>query len=150
MSLLAAANYDPATAVTKSTAAVQAMTALDTTNLRVQVTPPASGMVLVRLRGVIHGSATTPQIFLGVLDGATVVRRMVPTLSLYNGNSATALNSAEAVFVVTGLNSATTYTWDAAYGVETAVTSSAIKYGGPNDAVGNNAFGPFVFEVWTA
>lgn len=150
MSLLTVANYDPAAAVTKSTATVLAMTALDTTNLRVQFTPPASGIVLVRLRGVIHGSTSSPQIFLGVLDGATVVRRMVPTLSLYNGASSSALNAVEAVFVVTGLNSATTYTWDAAYGVETVASSSAIKYGGPDDAVANNAFGPFVFEVWTA
>jgi hypothetical protein len=50
MALLAGVAYDPAAAVTKATSAALAMTAFDTTNLRVTFTAPANGKVLVRIR----------------------------------------------------------------------------------------------------
>lgn len=149
MALLAAKVYDPAVAVTKSTAAALAMTALDTTNLRVAFTVPASGNVLVRLRGVIHGTSTSPQVLLGVMNGSTVVARQAAALNMANA-AATSLVVAEAVFPVTGLTPSASLTWDAAYGVETLVAATAIKYGGPNNTTANDAFGAFVFEVWTA
>ena len=37
---------------------------------------------------------------------------------------------------------------DAAYGVETLVASTGIKYGGPNNTTANDAFGGFAFEAW--
>ena len=40
-------------------------------------------------------------------------------------------------------------TWDAAYGVETAVAATGLKYGGPNNATANDAFGALIFEVWS-
>jgi hypothetical protein len=52
--------------------------------------------------------------------------------------------------VVTGLTPSATLVWDAAYGVETVVASTGLKYGGPNDTTGDNAFGGFAFEVWSA
>jgi hypothetical protein len=52
----------------------------------------------------------------------------------------------EAEFVVTGLTGS--QTWDAAYDVETLVASTGLKFGGPNDTAGNDAFGGFQFEVW--
>lgn len=54
------------------------------------------------------------------------------------------------LFLVVGLTPNASLTWDAAYGVETAVTSTGLKYGGPNNATANNAFGAFQFEVWAA
>ena len=148
MSLLAAKLYDPAVAVTKSTAAALAMTAIDTTNLRVAFTAPANGMVLVRLVGTLHGAITFPQILLGVLEGSTVRGRVVPRAAIGGTNLATSFVRAEALFVVPGLTPGASLTWDAAYGVETLVASTGLKYGGPNDTTANNAFGAFVFELW--
>jgi hypothetical protein len=148
MGLLAATAYDPAVAVTKVTTAALAMTALDTTNLRLTFTVPAAGRVLVRMQGTLHGAATFPQILLGVLE-ATTVRGRVSPAGLVNGNlAATTFLTVEAQFPVTGLTPGANLTWDAAYGVETLVASTGLKYGGPNDATANNAFGAFVFEIW--
>lgn len=149
MALLAGVCYDPAVAVSKSTAALLAMTALDTTNLRLTFTVPASGRVLVRMCGVLHGATTYAQILLGVLEGATVRKRVAPITG--GGNlAATTMLAAEAVFLVTGLTPGANLTWDAAYGVETIVAATGLKYGGPDNATTNDAFGGFVYEIWSA
>jgi hypothetical protein len=149
MACLGAINYDPATAVNKATTALLALTALDTTNLRIAFTVPASGRVLVRLQGVLHGASTFPQIMLGVLEGSTVRMRKAPMTG--GGNlAATTLLSVEAVAVISGLTPSASLTWDAAYGVETIVASTGLKYGGPNNATANDAWGGFSFEVWAA
>lgn len=136
-------------AVSKSTATAIAMTALDTANLRITFTVPYSGRVLVKLAGTLHGAATLPQILLGVMDGAVVVAKAPPVVG--GGNiAATSMVRAETVFVVSGLTGNADLTWDAAYGVETAVASTGLKYGGPNNATANNAFGGFSFEIWCA
>jgi hypothetical protein len=147
MAILAAATYDPATAVSKATTAALALTALDTTNLRHTFTAPSTGRVTVRLQGTLHGAATFPQILLGVLEGSTVRGRLAPA-GMVNGNlAATTFLTVEALFTVSGLTSGQQYTWDAAYGVETAVAATGLKYGGPNDTTVNNAFGAFVYEI---
>lgn len=147
MNLLGARLYDPAVAVTKATSALLAMTALDTTNLRIAFTIPAHGMVRVRMAGVIHGATTFPSVLLGVMDGATIRGRVAPVQSLGNTAVATAMVSIEADFIVTGLTPGAV-NWDAAYGVETVIAATGIKYGGPNDTTANNAFGGFVFELY--
>jgi hypothetical protein len=55
----------------------------------------------------------------------------VPGGPLGGTAAATTFLQVEALFVVTGLTSGTAYTWDAAYGVETLVAATGIKYGGP-------------------
>jgi len=145
--LLGSKMYDPGTAVSKATTAALAMTAIDTTNLRLTFTAPASGKVLVRIRGVLHGYTAFPQILLGVLSGASVIGRSGPIGALKTTAVATAQLAVEAQFVVSGLSGS--QTWDAAYGVETLVSSTGLKYGGPNNASGNNAFGGLLFEVWS-
>jgi hypothetical protein len=149
VALLAAKAYDPATAVTKATSALLAMTALDTVNLRNTFTVPANGIVHVRLRGVVHGAATFPQILLGVLEGATVRGRMAPAGEVQGNLAATTLMAIEALLPVTGLTPGASLTWDAAYSVETIVAATGIKYGGPNNATANDAFGAFVFECYS-
>ena len=148
MSLLGARLYDPPVAVTKSTAAALAMTALDTTNLRISFTVPANGSVMVRLCGTVHGALTFPQILLGVMEGATVKGRVAPHADIGGTALATTMVNCEALFVVTGLTPGASLTWDAAYGVETLVASTGLKYGGGNDATANNAFGGFAYEIW--
>lgn len=150
MAVLAATLHDPATAVAKSTTALLAMTALDTINLRVAFTVPANGRVAVRISCVLSGGTTYPQVLLGVLEGTTVRGRMAPTLTPGGTALATTFLSADALFVVSGLTVGASLVWDAAYGVETLVAGTAIRYGGPNDTTANNAWGGFAYEVWEA
>ena len=148
MACLGSKVYDPAVAVTKATSSLLAMTALDTTNLRITFTPPASGRVLVRLQCVVHGATTFPTILLGVMEGANVIGRVSPIGGLKNTAVATAQVTQEASFVIEGLSGQKT--WDAAYGVEVVIAATGIKYGGPNNTTTNDAFGAFIFEVWEA
>lgn len=151
MALLGVKNYDPAGAVNKVATSLLAMTALDTTNLRITFTAPANGSVLVKMRGVIHGATTYPQIYLGVLESsptAGLLRgRMLPMGALKTTALATAQLTAEAIFVVSGLTPGNSYTWDAAYGVDVVAASTGLKYGGPNNTTTNDAFGAFSFSI---
>ncbi len=150
MAVLGAAHYDPAAAVAKATTALLPMTALDTTNLRHTFTVPANGRVAVRLAGVLSGGTVFPMILLGVLQGATVIARHAPMLTMGGTALATTYQKAEATFVVSDLTVGASLTWDAAYGVEVAAAGSNLRYGGPNDTTANNAWGGFAFEVWEA
>jgi hypothetical protein len=149
MALLAGKCYDPqgGAVVQKTTAGLLAMTALDTTNLRLTFTAPASGNVLVRMRAPTIGASTFPAILLGVLDGATVKLRMSP-MGAPVANVSTSLVSQEVCGLVTGLTPGNSYTWDAAYSVDVVLASTNLEYGGPDNATGTNAAGGFVFEVW--
>jgi hypothetical protein len=147
MNLLGAKLYDPSVAVAKSTASLLAMTALDTTNLRLTVTVPAHGFLRIRMKGILTGATTFPTILLGVLNGASVVGRVAPVQSLGNTAVATADIAVEADFVVPGLTPGS-ITLDAAYAVQVVVASTNLKYGGPNDTTGNDAWGGFVFEIY--
>lgn len=147
MAILASAAYDPAAAVTKATTALLAMTAVDTVNLRLAFTVPANGSVLVKMSCGVHGAATYPRILLGILEGANVKARVTPMGSIAAAIATDQL-AADAVFVVSGLAPGANLTWDAAYGVEILLAATGIKYGGPNNATTNDAFGAFTFEVW--
>src|SRR3990167_913504 len=151
MNLLAGTCYDPAVAVIKTTASGSglAIIAMDTTNLRLAFTVPPSGFVRVRMEGVVHGATTFPSVLLAVISGTGILMRQAPVQSLGNTAVATAMVNIEADFIVSGLTAGESRTWDAAYGVETSIANTGIKYGGPNNASpGNNAFGGFSFEVW--
>ena len=147
MNLLAAKLYDPAVAVSKATSALLAMTAFDTTNLRLNVTVPAHGFVFFRMRCSLSGATTMPQVLLGVMNGATIVGRAVPQASLGGTALATTNVPLVAEFTVSGLTPGST-NFDAAYDVETLLAATNIHYGGPNDTTANNAWGGFLFEAW--
>lgn len=147
MNLLGAALYDPAGAVSKATSSLLAMTALDTTNLRLTVTVPAHGFIRVRMSCMLEGATTFPQILLGVLVGATVKGRVAPQVTINGTAVATTFAVASAEFTITGLTPGSTV-FDAAYGVETVIASTNIKYGGPDNTTTNDAFGAFCFEIW--
>ncbi len=151
MSLLWGTCYNPGAAVSKATTAALALTALDTTNLQASFNAPANGTVLVRLQGTLHGATTFPQILLGVLNnsGGAVLGAVAPA-GLPNGNlAATTFLTVEGLFIVKGLTPGAAQVWNAAYGVETLVASTGLKYGGPNNTSANDAFGGFCFECWT-
>lgn len=150
MALLAGTLYDPSTAVTKATSSLLAMTAFDTTNLRLNFTVPASGKVMVRISTVIHGGTVPAYVLLGILEGSTVKGRKAPKNNLLTTTGvATTPIAIEADILVTGLTPSANLNWDAAYSVETLGASTAIKYGGPNNATANDAWGGFGFEIWS-
>lgn len=147
MNLLDGKLYDPSTAVSKATTSLLAMTAIDTTNLRLTVTVPPSGKIYWRLKAALHGATTYPQVLLGLLEGSTVRARAAAMLS--GGNlAATTVCACWAEGLITGLTPGASITLDAAYGVETVVASTGLKYGGPNNTTGNDNFGGFAFELW--
>lgn len=151
--LLGAKQYDPATAASVSVAAATVMTALDTTNLRLTFTAPASGRVAVRLRTVASGAANnTPTVFLGVLDGVTVRMRVAGWGQVLTAatQATTDWHPLEAMAVIGGLTGGNSYTFDAAYGVETAIAGSSLWWGGPDNTTVSDAYGGFTFEIWGA
>ena len=150
MAVLAAATYDPASAVSKSCASRLAMTAFDTTNLRKTFTAPANGIVLVRIRCTELGASTFPSILLGVMEASTVKGRVSPIGALSGVAGSDTRVTQEALFLVPGLTPGNSYTWDAAYGVEILLASTNIKYGGPNDASGADAWGALCFDITDA
>jgi hypothetical protein len=148
MQLLTGTLYDPSSAVAKATSSLLAMTAFDTSNLRLTFTTPVNcTAVLVRIRCNLSGATTMPQVLLGVLDGATVKGRQVALSALPGTALATTNVPLVAEFLVT-VTGNTAYTWDAAYGVETVVAATNIHYGGPNNTTANDAWGGFAFEIW--
>lgn len=153
MTVLASTAYDPAVAVSVSATAATAMTAFDTTNLRLTFTAPSNGNVLIRSKVPFSGTTGVyPQFLIGVLDGATVKVRMMPMCQ--NGGGGLTVNASnmsgfEGVGLVTGLTPGNSYTWDLAYAIDVAAgASGALKYGGPNDASGADAWGAITYEIW--
>ncbi len=151
MKLLAGTLYDPAARVQKATTSNLAMTALDTTNLRLTFTAPSNGIVNVHMRSSLRGAATQAMVMLGVLDGATIKGRRHCTAGrgMWPGN-ANNLCGVSANFPVTGLTGGQSYTWDAAYAVQAVVAATNLEYGGPDDTVATNAAGGFHFYVYDA
>jgi len=150
MSLLTSVNYDPTVAVSKATSSLLAMTAFDTTNLRLNFTAPPSGNVMVRMRCTVNGATTSPTILLGVMSGSNIVARQSPIGAISGTSTSTVFITQEALFTKTGLTSGSPYVWDAAYGVEIVLAGTNIKYGGPDNATGNNAWGGFSYEIYSA
>jgi hypothetical protein len=149
--LLGGVFYDPASAATKSTQSLLAMTAMDTSNLRLTVTAPASGKIMWRVRTQFHGSTTVSAPLLGVLESSTVVARVAPVLSVIDSLAATSCMACEASGVITGV-SAGSHTYDAAYAVQvvSGTGGAGLKHGGPDNTTTNDAFGGTAFELWTA
>lgn len=154
VNLLGACLYDPAIAQTKATTALRAMTALDTTFLRMTFTTAASGpgstSVWYRLRTQFHGSTTDGSHLLGVMDGATVRARRSPVKAAPQTGASSSCLACEATGVIKGLTPSTTYTFDAASGVQVVSGGGGFKQGGPDNATTNDAFGATGFEIWKA
>ncbi len=153
MKLLAGTCYDPASQASKATSSLLAMTAFDTTNLRLTFTVPSNGAVLVRLRTVVGSAASVPQLLLGLLDHSNsdvVKARQAVLMPGVTSNSSSLVQPIAATFVITGLTPGASLTYDAAYGVEIVIASSVIRYGGPNDTTAANAGGGFSYEIFDA
>lgn len=147
MNLLGSVCYDPAAAVSKGTTQLQAMTAFDTTNLRVTATVPSHGKVRVRMACNVTGGTTNPAILLGVLNTTNIVGRVAPLFFPGTNSSTTQLATAVAEFIMSGLAAGST-NFDAAYAVQQVVAATNIRYGGPNNTTAATAWGGFCFEIW--
>jgi hypothetical protein len=146
--LLAGTFYDPVgAAVTKATSSLLAMTAFDTTNLRLTFTAPSNGVVLVRSNFQSGGAAASAMFLIGVLDGATVKARQAPISG--NQLAAGTVNLGQSCsMLIGGLTPGQSYTWDLAYSVEVVVASSVIRYGGLNNTTANDNWGGIGYEIW--
>lgn len=147
MNLLGSVCYDPAAAVSKGTTQLQAMTAFDTTNLRLTFTPPAHGKVRFRMAAPITGSTQAPVTLLGVLNTTNIVGRCAPTVFPGTISSTTQIAVAIADFIATGVT-AVSSNFDASWAVQGAVAGTNIRYGGPNNTTAATAWGGFCFEAW--
>lgn len=147
MILLASTLYDPGTAVSKATDTLIAMTAFDTTNLRIAVTVPSHGKVWFKIRCCVYGQTSYPSLLLGVMNGSTVVARSVPSYFVGTSSAGTSYNGCVAEFTVSGLTPGST-NFDAAYSVKATVAGTNIKYGGPDNTTIISAWGGFLFEAW--
>lgn len=147
MNLLAAKLYDPASAASKNTTQTAAMTAFDTTNLRLTFTPPAHGLVRFRMQAVGTGSTQAPVILMGVLNTTNVVGRAAPAYFPNSAASTTQLFTLVSDFIATGVT-AVSSNFDAAWAVQQAVAGTNIRYGGPNNTTAATAWGAFCFEAW--
>jgi hypothetical protein len=105
-------------------------------------------MVRVVIEVTLHGAVTFSQFLLGVLEGATLRGRVVPLMTINGTALATTMCRLKADYIVTGLTPGASVNWDAAWGCETFVASSLLKYGGPNNTTVNDAFGAMVFQLW--
>lgn len=140
-------NYDPPVAASASCASSIAMTAIDTTNLRLTVTVPAHGMLYVKLRSAIS-AGSAPDIIFGVMEGATVRGRSPGQYGGFRSGYVTQnIGVVAAEFLITGLTPGASITLDAAYAVEFTAVGD-LKWGGPNDTTGGNAWGGFLFVIY--
>ncbi len=153
--LVAGVHYDPSTVGNASIASLGPMTALDTTNLRLTFTAPASGNVMVRMRGVAHGTTASSggQLLFGVLESGAIKCRQRTEVTWNNTGTAPLATDhlvQQSRMVVTGLTPSSSYTWDAAYGVEGNAASGNLSWGGPNNTTQDDAYGGFAYEIWDA
>lgn len=141
--LLGSVYYDPAGEVIINIPTGGVFGAVDTANLRCSFVAPASGNVIVRV-GVNCFSQNAAQVYLGILDGATL---KAAWQALYSA-AGTAIQYVTASKKVTGLVSGTSYNWDlASLNGAGATGTGRIQYGG---GVGVNGVGPAFIEVSAA
>lgn len=147
--LLAGISYDPATRV-QTAILLQAITAIDTTNLRVTFTAPASGVVSFVFGCALRvNSSIANGLMLGILDGSTIRwRAAAPVQSPTPGASTIRKTGVDVEGLIAGLTPGNTYTFDLAWGVEIDSSVPNIDFGGPNDTTTDNAGGAIEFEIY--
>jgi hypothetical protein len=123
------------------------LTAMDTTNLTISFTAPASGDVLVRLTA----DASVPTniaVMWGLLDHTShsLVGNAVAYVTTSNLGS-----SYSVALLITGLSSGTSYQYDWAQGLNVTGTQGLTFGGGTGStSLTQSMASPFVMEVWSA
>lgn len=130
--LLATKSHNPAVAV--NTAATATLAAIDTTNLRITFTVPASGAVIVSMSGYLTLDNTEAQ--WGLLEGASTVTGSLGQIGFG------ALNARVTYRVrISGLTPGASKTWDWAHR-ESFNATAGFRVGGDG--------GQALMEVWSA
>lgn len=138
--LLGRVQYAPASPSTYTCHATT-LGALDTTNLRLTFTIPASGTVVVKMWGfVINASTTGLHTYAGILASSTPIGYLMGV----DGGVAASSHSFAVEQLITGLTPGSA-TWDAASATQGSATFEACG----STSAGASA-GPFKMEVWTA
>jgi hypothetical protein len=134
--LLGRATHNPATNTSTTAPVVASRAAIDSTNLSVTFTAPASGTVRVVLQGVSNVSSGSYNWFLR--DGTTDI---AGTDRMVSGGFANYLRS-QVEIVVTGLTAGSSHTYRWSH----YASNSAVFWRGGSDF--NSNFGAAVMEVW--
>lgn len=145
--LLAVKQYAPATTTIFSTTS-STVADLDTTNLAITFTAPASGNVLVTLTGYADNSSNITQYFWllrntggTIITSATLGPNRDPNGVVQSGS-----------MYVTGLTAGTSYTYRWAHGITGGATGRMICGPGVTSSTVSvtNMFMPAIMEVWSA
>jgi hypothetical protein len=146
--LLAKVKYAPADTVYNPANLYPTFASIDSTNLAVTFTAPASGQVLVRMWVLMGGpgGTTTPEYLCLRSAGATVsgTAALVAGTKVIAGAGCTVTGTGyiPRAWLVSGLTSGTSYTYSLGYAKDTS--------GNGNIFVGSTLAPPFLAEVWSA
>jgi hypothetical protein len=144
--LIATKKYAPATnTVFSTTSATYAV--LDTTNLRVTFTGPASGSVIVKLTAYADYNLSTLEYGWALLSGASIVSSSggIANRIATQGTGTTISQS----FLITGLTSGTSYNWDWAHAENSTGTGRTLcGPGATSTTYQTNNIGTCLMEVW--
>lgn len=142
--LLGSTYYAPATTQTK-TVTGNTLVAVDTTNLTVTFTAPASGAVFVELTGVVNLSSAGNNAWWGVATHNTVTALggLVAVAQGVNSINATAR------IYISGLTSGTSYQYDWIYAATTGITQTLTCRGATTTATIGSG-GPAIMRVLSA
>lgn len=138
--LLASVSYAPGS--NTDTASTGSLAPVDSTNLAITFTVPASGTVLVKLSALAYANAASSGLGWALLNTSNTL--IAGTRRYVTGSQAAILCGY--VVKVTGLTpgASVTYRWGA---ITIAGSGGSTSYGNPNTT---GTYGPAVMEVWTA
>ena len=142
--LIGCTQYGPSARTGKTTTSTS-LAAIDTTNMTVSFTAPASGQVLVRLTAFVVTAAGVSSFWALFTHGTTT--QVGNSMQYASGAGNVTVTTA---CLVTGLTPGTTYQWDWAWGVQSGTATIEIQAttGVPASFALQGA--PAVMEVWAA
>lgn len=145
--LLTSARLDATSETFKSTTSTSLVT-IDTANLSVTFTAPASGAVLVIGEGFFQQNNAATRVYCALLDTTSTY---IPQSSRRMSTIATAFRQMYRARM-TGLTPGNSYTWRWAWAVDNASFQALLYYGGGTSGASFNLFssGPATMEVWSA
>jgi hypothetical protein len=144
--LLASVAYNPATLTTQTTS-VTSWGALDSTNLTISFTAPASGNVLVRLEAPSRTSANFNYMWTLLTHNTTT---SIAVAALPNVATGSFIRT-PATFKITGLTPGNVYQYDWGHGMNNTSSTGSTEYGGATSgAAPGGGVGAAIMEVWSA
>lgn len=144
--LLAVAQHSPATR--NDLTASSTIAAIDTTNLRVSFTVPASGQVVLSLAAMVSIDSTQTVLSWGVLSGASAVTASFASVGFRNVTAGQFQYRVTHRALITGLTAGASAVWDFAHFRSFGTGTVKTCRGGSPTTAGDP--GPATMEVWSA